>query len=143
MAAREVTQFSADEFDAFIASGHEPKTPREKYMALLRECLNKPPTPELDTIGGFGNLQRVRVVEVEAGFGQFIFVPKLPPYLYAQKRAQEQKAKKPERKARRELTPEEVFKRAQEQDRRNRIKAAKAAAKEFHEKKAATKEVAG
>lgn len=190
MAAREVTQFSVVEYNAFLATNREPKTSREKYMQLLKECLAKPPTPELDAIGGFENLQRVRVIENGEAFkGYFEFVPKLPVAILEQKkreaererRRQEVIAKarelasdpkkldefvnrivagivgraaaalllselkagrdgkkaaqqraKVDRGPRKPLSKEDIWKRAQSQDRRNRIEASKAAAQEYH-----------
>lgn len=86
---REVTQFSMVEFNAFVAAKREPTSEREKYMKLLAECLAAGATPEVNAAGGIDNIQRVRVLEDGPALkGEFVFMPKLPPALVAERKRQ-------------------------------------------------------
>lgn len=98
--AREVTQFSMVEFNAFkksmdeMGASFQPTTPREKYMAQFAVAWANMNVLDLTLqFGGRDNVQRVRVVE-ELGGVRFDFVLKLPLAVLEEKRRQEEREQK-------------------------------------------------
>lgn len=96
-ATREVTQFSAVEFNIFkngveeMGVSFQPTTPREKAMVeAVKFLATEPGNNALVAIGGVDNLQRVRVLET-AGIQTFDLVPKLPVFILEQKKREEQR----------------------------------------------------